>query len=158
MASRGERIMSNTQTFTIKKTFQVPATTIFNAWVQPDQMIKWFGPPGFYCKQVEMEVNVGRSFHIHMVGPKPEETSFHIRGTYHEIVENQRLVFSWRWDGPIRDETQSQVEILFNEKGRETELILNHYYLPNEEEVQGHKAGWSGSLTCLEEMIKEQLS
>ena len=145
----------NTASLVVKRNFNVSITSLFDAWTIPDVFLKWFGPPGFQCVEMDADVSVGGGFHIHMVGPDPKKIHYHIRGTYRDVIQNKRLVFTWKWDGPIRNETETLVEIEFNEKQDCTELVLSHFYLPNEDEVNGHKSGWLGSFSCLQTFLEE---
>ena len=143
-------------TLTLQHSFCVSAEKVYLAWTNPNIFKQWFGPTGFQVLQVTSDVCVGGKFHIQMIGP--DQTHYHIRGVYHVVDLNRRLVFTWQWDGPIRNQTETLVEVLFQDLQERTELTLKHFYLPNENEVKGHRSGWSGSFASLENHILKENS
>ncbi len=68
-------------------------------------------------------------------------------GTYLEVVRNERLVFTWSWDGPDRVETIVTIELY--ERGDETELVLRHARFTAPEDWDRHLQGWGGYLEKL---------
>ncbi|MEO1200456.1 MAG: SRPBCC family protein [Pseudomonadota bacterium] len=43
--------------------------TVFQAWTDPDQIVKWFGPDGFTCKTQEIDIRTGGVWRFEMLAP-----------------------------------------------------------------------------------------
>src|SRR5438874_1888357 len=74
----------------IKRTFDAPREAVFKAWIDPEQMIQWWGPTYFMNPVCELDVRLGGAILIHMRGP--DGTVFPMKGIYREIVEPEKLV------------------------------------------------------------------
>jgi uncharacterized protein YndB with AHSA1/START domain len=73
---------------------------------------------------------------------------------YREIVPEQKLVFTWGWQGDDM-ETETLVTVLFQAiNAKETLLTLLHERFHNEEERDNHAAGWHGVLDQLAAALK----
>ena len=72
-------------------------------------------------------------------------------GVYREIKPSSRLVFTWNWKGtPAMEFGETPVAVDFVDKQGATELQLTHERLPNAEQIENHRHGWSGCLDKLE--------
>ena len=109
---------------TINRSFDAPRRMVFKAWVDPKQMAQWFGPKSFDVPLCELDVRPGGTLNIHMRGP--DGTIFPCGGTFHEIVEPERLVFTSPaidQDGSILIEALNTVT--FTEKDGKTTMTLH---------------------------------
>ncbi|MCI0673525.1 MAG: SRPBCC domain-containing protein, partial [Myxococcaceae bacterium] len=95
---------------------------VFDAWTRPDRMRQWFAPGPMSCPRVEVDLRPGGAYRIEMQEPGGATRVTH--GTYREVVPNERLVFTWGWEGPDRHETLVTVEL--RSRGEDTELVLVH--------------------------------
>jgi len=80
----------------ITRVFDAPRLLVFKAWTEPEHLVRWWGPRGFTTPSCKMDVRPGGAFRFHM--RSPEGTDHWLRGAYREIVEPERLVFSWAWE------------------------------------------------------------
>jgi len=119
---------------------------VFEAWTQPELVTKWCAPGPMTVPSVQVDLRPGGRYRIEMRGPDGES---HVAvGTYLEIVRNERLVFTWRWDGP--DPVETLVTIDLFARGEETELVLRHARFTAAEDRDRHLQGWTG---CLEKLV-----
>ena len=81
-------------TFVIKRHFDAAPARVFNAFADPKAKARWFaGPPEWTSSKFEMDFRVGgRDFS--RVGP-PGGTVHAFSAIYHDIVPNERIVFSY---------------------------------------------------------------
>jgi CubicO group peptidase (beta-lactamase class C family) len=68
-------------------------------------------------------------------------------GVYREIIPNEKLVFTWGWEGPERHETLVTIELSDRDGG--TELVLLHERFADQAAADHHGQGWRG---CLENL------
>lgn len=100
--------------FVIERTFNVPASRIWKALTDRDEMEKW------YFKLKEFKPEVGFEFTFY--GGTKEKQFLHLC-TITEVLENKKLAYSWKYDG-YKGESFVTIE-LFPE-GTGTRLKLTH--------------------------------
>ena len=97
---------------------------MFRAWTQPEHIARWWGPQGFTTIHCEMDIRVGGAYRFGM--RSPQGTEHWKRGVYREIVEPERIVFTFAWenaDGTPGHELLTTVT--FDEQGSKTQLTLH---------------------------------
>lgn len=111
----------------IVREIAVPATKVYDAFVDPEQLIRWIGPLGPEGTKLELDSKVGGRADIWMERDGGESGSFHWE--FVEMDPPKRLVMSWTFEpgeGP-EDGSRSRLTIDLREKGPElTELTLVH--------------------------------
>ncbi len=70
----------------------VPRQHIWKAWTEPEHLKPWFCPLPWKTIACEIDLRPGGVFRTVMLSPEGEE--FSNLGTYLEIVDNQRLVWT----------------------------------------------------------------
>jgi uncharacterized protein YndB with AHSA1/START domain len=131
-----------------------PREAVFHAWTDPDELRRWWGPPGFTTPAVEIDLRVGGGYRIVMQPPEGEPRR--LAGTYREVRVPERLVYTWRWEqhGPHAEETLVTVD--FRERGEHTEVEVVHTGFPTAGLVEEHGEGWAGCLVRLEELLSNR--
>lgn len=135
---------------TLKRRFKAAPEKVWRAWTDPTQLVAWWGPGNCVYDAVEVDLQVGGRFRVAFrsdIDGKPDERH-EVGGTYREIVENQRLVFSWNW--VTLPERVSQVTVTLKADAGGTLLTLHHEQLWDEASKTGHTRGWTASLNKLE--------
>jgi len=122
----------------ITRNLNAPAATVYRAWTDPQQMVKWWGPENVECRRVDLDLKVGGAYRIHMTSPKGDHIAI---GKYLEIVPNQRLRLTWSWENYAMP--QSVLTVEFEDLGKTTRLTLTHVGLPDREDVEQHTEGWN---------------
>ena len=77
---------------TIVRIFDAPKEQIWDAWSNPTQLMKWWGPAGFTSPSCTMDFRVGGKYHFCM--RSPEGKDFWVTGTYEEIIPMEKLVYT----------------------------------------------------------------
>lgn len=108
---------------------------VYAAWTQPDLLAKWWGPKA----EAEVDLRVGGRFRLAMTfGSEPMAAV----GTYLEILPQQRLVFTFNWEGsPAEEETRVTVE--FRPVAGGTEVVVTHDGFATQPLAENHKQGWN---------------
>lgn len=76
----------------LERLLDAPRASIWRAWTDPEQVVKWFAPKPWSVARAELDVRPGGTSLIVMRSPEGQE--FPGRGVYLEVVENERLVFT----------------------------------------------------------------
>jgi uncharacterized protein YndB with AHSA1/START domain len=145
----------------LTRTFDAPRSVVFKAWADPEQLARWWGPHGFTNPVCEVDVRPGGGILIHMVGPDGQVHP--MKGTYHEVVEPERLVFTSTAVEDERGRPRLEVHntITFAEHDGKTTLTLRAVVVKAAPEVAGAlagmEAGWTQSLERLESELARDL-
>ena len=144
--------MSTETTKSLRLSRIIAASTdeVFEAWTNPELMMKWCAPEGADIPSVTADLQVGGEFKIHM----SEESGEHVAyGTYREIDRPKRLVYSWDWENPANHMGGTLITVEFNAIGDNTEVIMTHDLFPTEEVMEAHNQGWASCLNRLESLL-----
>ena len=111
----------------IVRNIAVPAEKVYDAFTDPEQLLRWMGPDGYRATRAEVDLRVGGSCDIWVETDGAAAGSFHWE--FVEIDPPKRLVFSFAFGGPGEeiDDHRSRMTLDFKEEGPEaTELTLVH--------------------------------
>jgi uncharacterized protein YndB with AHSA1/START domain len=83
---------------TLERTINAPVEKVWEAWTNPEEIKKWWGPNGVTIPTATVDLKVGGELYIVMLaGPElgpMNGQEWPMRGAFVEIVPNQKLVFS----------------------------------------------------------------
>lgn len=137
----------------MQRTFDAPRALVWRAWSQPEIMVLWMGPIEWPAFSVASDFRVGGAWRTGLKSPETGEEMWQ-GGVYREIVEPERLVYTFKWegegheDGPAVD-TLVTVELTETPDGG-TCVNLTHEGLKNERSLAGHRHGWTSTVDRLE--------
>jgi len=124
----------------LERSLQIAASPaiVFSFFTDPNRLIRWKGI------SATLDPRPGGSFNLDING------SDKVIGEYLEVVPNQRLEFTWRWEGgnPMLPTGDSRVEVTLQAHENGTLLRLRHSGLP-EWAVGGQGQGWDHYLPQL---------
>lgn len=133
----------------LRKFIDAKREKVFKAWVDPALLKQWFAPGDMTTPLAETDARSGGAYKFQMKNSK--DKTFTTYGTYQEFVPNEKLVFTWGWEGPDRHETLVTVE--FVDKDHGTEVILTHERFVDQGSADHHAEGWEGCLANLADRI-----
>jgi uncharacterized protein YndB with AHSA1/START domain len=76
----------------ISRLLDAPRQLVWEAWVNPEHVVQWWGPTGFTTTIHEMDVRPGGVWRHTMHGP--DGTDYPNKSVFVEVVEPERIVFS----------------------------------------------------------------
>jgi uncharacterized protein YndB with AHSA1/START domain len=136
----------------ITRVFDAPRSLVWQAWADPERMARWAGPRGFTMTSCEMDTSPGGTFRFRMLSP--QGTDHRVQGVYREIVEQERLVYTWAWvDADGRPGHETLVTVTFADHGAKTLLTLRQALFESVTARDEHRGGWSSALDCLAEYL-----
>lgn len=119
----------------------------FALWSDPRLVSAWWGPEGHHLATCDIDFRPGGTWRFNM---EKDGQPHWIHGTYHEIVPDQRLVFSYRFP---QFGVQSVVSLRFEPEGQGTMMHFLQTGFPDEENWHGHQGGWLSSFAILEDLL-----
>lgn len=137
----------------LRRVFDAPRPLVWRAWSRPEILVLWMGPVEWPAFSVTNDFRVGGAWRIGLRSPETGEELWQ-GGVYREIIEPERLAFTFKWegdnheDGPAVD-TLVTVELAETADGR-TEMNFTHEGLKNERSLAGHRHGWTSTADRLE--------
>jgi uncharacterized protein YndB with AHSA1/START domain len=134
---------------TLKRRFKAPPAKVFAAWIDPEKVKRWMGPGEVKAVSAESDIRAGGRYRWVMRAPSGEE--FDVSGVYHEIVPNEKLVFTWAWKST--PEKESLVTVVLKPDGDGTLLTLTHEQFDDVDTRDRHQGGWNGALDKMEKLF-----
>jgi uncharacterized protein YndB with AHSA1/START domain len=148
----------------ITRIFDAPRELVWQAWTDPKQLVKWWGPKDFTAPVAKIEPRVGGKYLYCMRSPEGQD--YWSTGTYREVVPLERLVCTDSFadaDGNVVPGShyglgedfplEMQVTITFEEVDGKTKMTLKHVGLP-ENMSDMTSTGWNESFDKLAESLK----
>lgn len=130
---------------TMVRRIKAAPAAVFEAWIRPEILARWWGPHHTKVLSAEIDAHVGGSFRVTLVEDNGARHT--VSGTYAEIVPGERLVFSWAWEAT--SELVSRVTVTFRPVPEGTEVTLVHDRFANAETATRHRRGWTESFERL---------
>ncbi|MBI3527492.1 MAG: SRPBCC domain-containing protein [Betaproteobacteria bacterium] len=127
------------------RVFNAPRDVVFRAWTEPEQLVQWWAPEGFSVAFLEMDIRPGGVWRKCM--RSPEGTDYWRRGVYLEVVEPERLVFTYISDDPESDpDHETIVTITFADHGAKTLMTFRQAEFESVAARDSHQGGWTSCL------------
>jgi uncharacterized protein YndB with AHSA1/START domain len=73
----------------IRRAFDAPVESVWNAWTDPRKLVLWWGPEGFTSPSCKVDLRVGGKYLFCMRSPEGED--YWSTGVYREIVPLKRI-------------------------------------------------------------------
>ena len=142
------------RTLSIDKIFNAPLKIVWDAWTQPEHILKWWAPDGMEIKVIEHEFKVGGKWKYTM--PMPDGTAFISEGTYKAIVPFRKIVTS----ADFKPMTAGvELQTFFEADGDRTKFTFNVIHPTPEycrqQEEMGFYNGWGSAFDRLESLVSE---
>lgn len=115
------------QGFKITRTFDAPREDVFRAWIEPEQIVKWWGPHGLTTpfESVEVDPRVGGVLRLTMVVDASGDR-YPVVAVFAELDEPERIVFDWYESDPETETSGQRTVVTFVDKDGKTELTFDH--------------------------------
>ena len=145
-----EKVMeASTDSVRIEVTLSAPLEAVWKAWTQPDQVTQWWGSdPNGKGVSARMDVRQGGLFEISFVdGDQTEHTC---SGVYREVIESQKLSFTWSWKS--EPGVESLVTLEMTPENNFTRVLFLHEHLGTGSQ-HNYLQGWKSTFQKLEQML-----
>lgn len=99
-----------------ERLIDAPRDLVFAAWVDPEQVVKWWGPDGFTNAIHEMDVRPGGHWRFVMHGPDGRDYQNHI--VFAEVTRPERIVYDHVSTPKFRN------TVTFTAEGKKTRVVM----------------------------------
>lgn len=145
--------------FTIERHYDYAPTKVYAAWSHPDAKARWFsGPADLWTPLVrEQDFRVGGREHVRGRFSDGKVSDF--QASYHDIVPEQRIVYTYEMQVNDVRMSVSVATITFAADGKGTRLTLTEQGVFLDEfhdDGAGRETGTRGLLDRLEAALAEQ--
>ena len=144
--------MSDTNTVRLHRILAARPEKVYRAFLEPDAKAWWLPPNGFTGKVHEHEARVGGTYKMSFTNfTTGTESSF--GGEYHELVPNERLVYTDVFDDP-KLPGEMRVTVTLKAVSVGTELYIVQENIPDAIPVEACYLGWQQSLQNLARLVE----
>jgi uncharacterized protein YndB with AHSA1/START domain len=143
------------------RVFDAPRAEVYAAFIEPEAILAWWAPRGWYTPHVEMDVRVGGRFRFGMRGDD-DPSMMYIHGEYLVVEPPRELKFTYVWEPGGAGERWREfalvgvvttVTLRFRDLGASTEVFIRQEGFPTAPGAEQHRLGWSSNWECLEEYL-----
>ena len=132
----------------ITRVFNAHRSLVFKAWTEPQHLVHWWGPQGFTLPSCTVDLRPGGTYRFCM--RSPEGVDHWLQGIYREIIEPERLVFTYAFeDATGKPGHETLVTVTFAELGEKTKLTVHQAVFESVTVRDEHVRGWTEALDRL---------
>ncbi len=132
----------------ITRVIDAPRSLVFKVWTAPEHMVRWWGPKNFTAPSIKMDFRPSGTYRTCI--RSPEGNDEWITGVYREIVEPERIVFTFRWEEEGERGRETLVTVTFTDHNGKTKLHVHQAFFETVELRDSHHGGWS---ECLDRLV-----
>lgn len=150
----------------ISHLFDAPREVVFTAWTDPEQLKRWYAPDGCTIEFKSIVVKTGGQFHY--VIHDPIHGPCWIIGTYLEILQNEKLVFTMVMsneageavsslaNGKVEDWPERHVAtVTFESIGECTKMTIHQTVDEEKAKETGAYQSWIKMFNKLNQLVKQ---
>jgi uncharacterized protein YndB with AHSA1/START domain len=138
-------MMQQQSTIAVQREITLAASpeTVFAAFTEPEQLVRWWGEDGVY-RMTGLERDLRPGGAVRYTSMHADGRAFVALGTYSVVEAPSVLQYTWRYEGgfPIAEETLIRMELTPCDGG--THLRLVHAGFPDQAVADMHAANWEG--------------
>lgn len=142
-------------TVTLHRVFAAKPEKLYRAFTQPDAMARWLPPDGYTCHVDHMDAKVGGTFHMSFTNFTTNKSQG-FGGEFLELVPNQRLKYTDRFDDPNLP-GEIVVTVTLKEVFCGTEVTIIQENVPEVIPVEMCYLGWQQSLQYLAKLVEPDI-
>jgi uncharacterized protein YndB with AHSA1/START domain len=146
-------MMPNTVRF--HRVLRATPEKVYRAFLDPDAKVKWLPPNGFTGKVHHIEPTVGGTYKMSFTNFTTGR-SHSFGGKYLELVPNERIRYTDKFDGPNLP-GDMQVTIALKKVSVGTELNIVQEGIPDAIPPEACYLGWQESLTLLAKLVEAEI-
>lgn len=149
----------------ITRVFDAPRELVWKVWTDPEHMRQWAGPRQFTATHVENDPRPGGRWRLCLHSDGFDTGDGVLRkldlcqgGENREIVEPERLVYTFQWDESTGlGSHETVVTVTFEEHDGKTTMNFHQAFFMTDKDRDGHVRGWNSSFDKLGDYLANYL-
>jgi uncharacterized protein YndB with AHSA1/START domain len=142
-------------TIRLHRVLRAPPERIYRAFLDGDAMAKWLPPHGFTGKVHQIDARVGGKYRMSFTNFSGGN-SHSFGGEYLELVKNERIVHTDRFDDPnLPGEMRTTISLRKVMVGTEVNVVQEG--VPEVIPPEACYLGWQESLTLLAQLVEPEI-
>jgi uncharacterized protein YndB with AHSA1/START domain len=142
-------------TIRLHRVLRATPDRVYRAFLDPEAKVKWLPPNGFTAKVHHIEPKVGGTYKMSCTNFTTGK-SHSFGGTYLELVPNERLRYTDKFDNPALP-GEIQVTITLKKVFCGTELNVVQEGVPDVIPAEACYLGWQESLILLAKLVEAEI-
>jgi uncharacterized protein YndB with AHSA1/START domain len=142
------------QDLVITRVIDAAPETVFKAFTDPNDMLRWGGPKSHPMVDTEGDVRPGGRWNATLRSPEGEELKQ--SGVWREIDAPRHLAYTFGWDGEMngtpRRETLINID-LEPQPGGKTKMTFKQGPFDTATNRDGHREGWNSAFDRLNDYL-----
>jgi uncharacterized protein YndB with AHSA1/START domain len=98
------------RTLVIERVIKAPVAAVWGAWMNKDSLPKWWGPDGFSCRTMRIDLRQGGEWVFDMIGPDGTVYPNHHRYTVVRPQSRIEYTLLWGENGPKHADASASFE------------------------------------------------
>jgi uncharacterized protein YndB with AHSA1/START domain len=144
-----------TGTVRLHRVLRAPKERVFRAFTNADAMAKWLPPDGFTCKVDHIDARVGGTFRMSFTN-FTTGNGHSFGGEYLEVVKNQKLRYTDRFDDPGLP-GEMITTVIFSPLSCGTDISIVQEGIPEMIPEEMCYLGWQESLAQLTRLVEPEI-
>ena len=145
----------STNTVRLLRVVRAPPERVYRAFLDADAMAKWLPPNGFTGKVHHLDARVGGTYKMSFTNFSSGH-SHSFGGQYLELVPNERLRYTDRFDDPNLP-GEMKTEVTLSRVSCGTELNVVQQGIPEVIPAEACYLGWQESLALLARLVEAEI-
>lgn len=143
------------RTIRLHRVFRAPPERVYRAFLDAEAAAKWLPPNGFTCKVHQMDAKVGGTYRMSFTNFSTGQ-AHSFGGQYLELVPNERLRYSDKFDSPgLPGEMTTTVTLAQVSCGTEVNIVQEG--IPDAIPLEACYLGWQESLVLLGKLVEAEI-
>jgi uncharacterized protein YndB with AHSA1/START domain len=144
-----------TGTVTLHRLLRAPPERVYRAFLNADALVKWLPPNGFTGRVDHLDATVGGTFRMSFTNFTTDQ-SHAFGGAYLELVPNERISYSDKFDDPnLAGVMKTTVSLKAVSCGTEMDIVQEG--IPEVIPVEACYLGWQDSLALLAKLVEAEI-
>lgn len=146
---------ATTGTVRLHRVFSCPPERVYNAFLDPEAMVKWLPPHGFVGKVHQIDPKIGGTYKMSFKN-FGTGSSHSFGGTYLELVPGERLRYVDQFDDPNLP-GEMTVTVTLRKVSVGTDVSIVQEGIPAAIPAEACYLGWQESLNQLANIVQPQI-
>ncbi len=127
----------------ITRTFNAPASAVWEIWSKREHMIRWWGPKNFDTIELESDFRAGGAYRACIKHKETGRESW-MAGHFVELVPNERIVMTFKWEVSTQAQgVETMITVTFSEQDGRTTQTFHQTPFQSADVRDDHIKGWT---------------